>query len=272
MNGLVGLEGLTGFRDLINLFFAAMMGWVHSLSNWVWTMIGGGGLSGGSWFASNWLRLLIVLVVAGLVMDWLVWMLRWQPYRLWFKSFRRRSHLAAVPAYPVEYAGVPVETPDAAPEQTYDLGYEQPYEQPLAEPSEPLYEPVESFYEPAEPPAEYADDLIAEPIIEEEPIESDYANIDEAQPDLMFEVSDELEPVSRWPWNRFGRNPGVERVRTVTGRLAQRRGLFRLASDDDEAIAGLPPMMSRDDGYNQPTLPPQGSLADAEVDPQGFPL
>ncbi|MDR1570549.1 MAG: hypothetical protein LBS72_08700 [Oscillospiraceae bacterium] len=44
-------------------------------------------------------------------------------------------------------------------------------------------------------------------------------------------------------------------IRTVTGKPARRRGLFRLTDDDHEAISGLPPMMSLEEGYNKPSLP-----------------
>ena len=33
-------------------------------------------------------KLLIVLLVAGVVIDWLVWMIRWRPYWVWFRKKR----------------------------------------------------------------------------------------------------------------------------------------------------------------------------------------
>ena len=44
-------------------------------------------------------------------------------------------------------------------------------------------------------------------------------------------------------------------ILTVTGKPAKRRGLFRLADDQDEAISGLPPMMPLEQGYYSPTMP-----------------
>lgn len=48
-----------------------------------------GALSALDWFAQNWIILLVTLIVIGLVVDWLVWMIRWRPYRLWFGGRKR---------------------------------------------------------------------------------------------------------------------------------------------------------------------------------------
>ncbi len=41
-----------------------------------------------AWFADNWLKLLIALIVVGVLADWLVWMARWRPYWVWFRKRR----------------------------------------------------------------------------------------------------------------------------------------------------------------------------------------
>lgn len=41
-----------------------------------------------NWFAANWLKILIVLVVIGILVDWLIWMIRWRPHWLWFGKKR----------------------------------------------------------------------------------------------------------------------------------------------------------------------------------------
>lgn len=77
----------TGYTNaVVNI----MLGWLKGLANWVLKLFNLAG-SGGNpllWLSENWLKLLIVLLVAGVVLDWLVWMIRWRPYWVWFKKKR----------------------------------------------------------------------------------------------------------------------------------------------------------------------------------------
>lgn len=77
----------TGYSNaVVNL----MLGWLKALANWVLKLFNLAG-SGGNpllWLSENWLSLLIILLVAGVVLDWLVWMIRWRPYWVWFKKKR----------------------------------------------------------------------------------------------------------------------------------------------------------------------------------------
>ncbi len=70
-----------------------MLGWVRGFTDWIWNIINlGDGSAGRSflgWFSENWLKLVVVLVIAGIVIDWLVWLVRWRPYWLWFGKKRR---------------------------------------------------------------------------------------------------------------------------------------------------------------------------------------
>ena len=77
----------TGYTNAI---VNVMLGWLKGLANWVLKLFNLAG-SGGNpllWLSENWLKLLIVLLVAGVVIDWLVWMIRWRPYWVWFKKKR----------------------------------------------------------------------------------------------------------------------------------------------------------------------------------------
>ena len=76
-------------------FINMMLGWIRWIANGIAAMFQSnsshGGSSGGafiSWFADNWITLLVVLVVLGVLTDWLVWMIRWRPYWLWFRKKR----------------------------------------------------------------------------------------------------------------------------------------------------------------------------------------
>lgn len=77
----------TGYTNAV---VNVMLGWLKGLANWVLKLFNLAG-SGGNpllWLSENWLKLLIVLLVAGVVLDWLVWMIRWRPYWVWFKKKR----------------------------------------------------------------------------------------------------------------------------------------------------------------------------------------
>ena len=77
----------TGYTNaIVNM----MLGWLKALANWVLKLFNLAG-SGGNpllWLSENWLKLLIILLVAGVVLDWLVWMIRWRPYWVWFRKKR----------------------------------------------------------------------------------------------------------------------------------------------------------------------------------------
>jgi hypothetical protein len=287
MGGLVGLEQIGGFSELISLFFAAMMGWAHSLSNWVWSMISGSGKRGSSWLTSNWIQLLVALIIIGVALDWLMWMLRWQPYKLWFKSLRQRARRTAPPyadsTEPAQYidaSDVPLDDGNASldyeseypAELTTDYSFEDAAEQPFGAVSEQSFDvmpeqlfdiiPEQSFDIIPEQPqpldATPVSSVILAPETADDPIyEPAYEPVYESIPNVMVS-----EPAPRRSW----RNSLIESVRTVTGKPARRRGLLRLTGDDDEAIPGLPPMMSHDEGYYNPTLPPEQSFQAQQQD------
>ena len=77
----------TGYSNVI---VNVLLGWLKGLANWVLKLFNLAG-SGGSpllWLSQNWLKLLILLMIVGVAMDWLVWMIRWRPYWVWFRKKR----------------------------------------------------------------------------------------------------------------------------------------------------------------------------------------
>ena len=74
-----------------NTLFSALLGWVKGAVSWLWQLIvgsGEGGLLG--WLTENWLPLTVLICVLGVVIDLVVYLLRWQPYRVW-RSFMNRD-------------------------------------------------------------------------------------------------------------------------------------------------------------------------------------
>lgn len=73
-----------------NTFFRLLLGWVQTAMSWLWGAVtGGDGSSGFRWMMEHWLLLLVLLCLGAMVIDFVVYLFRWQPYRVWRSFFRR---------------------------------------------------------------------------------------------------------------------------------------------------------------------------------------
>lgn len=75
-------------------FMKLLLGWMKTLFDSIWGYIGSE--DSGSffrWLGSSWWLVALVLIGAGLVVDWIIWMIRWQPYHVWATRFRRIRRL-----------------------------------------------------------------------------------------------------------------------------------------------------------------------------------
>lgn len=80
---------MSGIGDIV---YRLLLGWMRAIVDWVWSLIAGTGSVGvWQWFLSNWKVWLIILLVGGLALDWIIWMVRWRPYRLLLGRFRRAT-------------------------------------------------------------------------------------------------------------------------------------------------------------------------------------
>lgn len=73
-----------------NAIVSAMLSWLKGLASWVLKLFNLAG-SGGSplaWLSQNWLKLLALLLLIGVAMDFLIWMIRWRPYWVWMRRKR----------------------------------------------------------------------------------------------------------------------------------------------------------------------------------------
>lgn len=74
-----------------NAFVDIMLGWLKGLANWVlrlFNLAGSVSTSPLLWLSKNWLKLLVFFLVLGVVVDRLVWLIRWRPYWVWFRKER----------------------------------------------------------------------------------------------------------------------------------------------------------------------------------------
>ena len=109
---------------LTDSLFTVLMSWVRGLVNALWALFSSDHTTTLEFLGKNWLLIAAVLIAAGLVIDWIIWLLRWQPYHLWAQRARRLLHIEepedeeeeAAPAK--ARAAVMPARRDAVPEQT----------------------------------------------------------------------------------------------------------------------------------------------------------
>lgn len=75
-----------------NTLFSILLGWVQNAVSWLWQLAGSDGAGGMmAWVLDHWLLLVILLCAAGVVIDLVVYLIRWQPYRVWRSFWQRVS-------------------------------------------------------------------------------------------------------------------------------------------------------------------------------------
>lgn len=83
-----------------NTLFSVLLGWVQTAAAWLWSLVTNADVSAWlRWLLDNWLPLTLILCAGGVVIDFIVYLIRWQPYRVWGNFLRR---LAAKDELPVE--------------------------------------------------------------------------------------------------------------------------------------------------------------------------
>lgn len=78
---------------LADSLFNLLMGWVRALVSGIWALFTTDHTTLLEFLGKNWIVIVAVILAAGLVIDWLVWLIRWRPYHLWAKRARRFLHL-----------------------------------------------------------------------------------------------------------------------------------------------------------------------------------
>ncbi len=114
--------------NFANTLFSALLGWVQSAASWLWQIIGADGADGlMGWVLDNWLPLALLLCGIGLAVDLVVYLIRWQPYRVW-RIFRKKEEPEPEEELPA---------PEAAPMQwVYANGETAP--EPVPPPAAPV--------------------------------------------------------------------------------------------------------------------------------------
>lgn len=81
-----------------NTLFTLLLGWVKTAASAVWSAAVDSAANGGlQWLLDHWLILLVLLCVAGSAVDFLVYLVRWQPYRVWRSFLHGRKRRTSPP-------------------------------------------------------------------------------------------------------------------------------------------------------------------------------
>lgn len=73
-----------------NTLFSVLFGWLRSAVQWLWNCISQPGENSAlAWIGENWMKLALGLCVGGMMIDLIVYLLRWQPYKVWGSFWRR---------------------------------------------------------------------------------------------------------------------------------------------------------------------------------------
>ncbi|MBQ6398966.1 MAG: hypothetical protein IJI21_02490 [Clostridia bacterium] len=121
-----------------NSVFSALLGWIQSIAQSVWNALSTAPKDSAlSWAGRNWIPLAVALCAFGVICDFVVYLFRWRPLRVWRRFFRRGR------------AGEKAELKEK-PEDSGDFREEPQAFEPAREP-EAAYDPAPLKDEPVEP-------------------------------------------------------------------------------------------------------------------------
>ena len=80
---------------LADSLFTVLMSWVRALVNGLWALFSADRTTALEFLGKHWLLIAVVIIAAGLVIDWIIWLIRWQPYHLWAQRARRLLRMEA---------------------------------------------------------------------------------------------------------------------------------------------------------------------------------
>ena len=169
--------------------FNVLMSWVRALVSAFWALFSSENTTALEFLGKNWLMIALVIVAAGLVIDWLVWLIRWQPYHLWARRMRRWLHIE-------ELVEDEDELPMAGdgPDEAYDQSFDEDDDMRV--------------YRPAKKPARAAE---AEYAAEEEDerelwLPQPYETLDEEDEQAALQAAEEVpdEELRAYPGMRYG--------------------------------------------------------------------
>lgn len=206
---------MNAFADTL---LSLMFGWLRSMVEGIFSSASSGRFSSFfTWLGDHWFWLVAVLCIICLVLDYLIWFIRWRPYVIWRNKLRRLFGHRETPL------------PDAG----FDTGYETGVDMDLTDmPDTPV------------PEYEYA---VWQPELHPQPQEPVY-EAPVSQPVYQDEVPYiPQEPIVR---NRRSQRHEKKKFR-LPGLLGSDQ------AEESGLIDGLPPVVNKEDAFHAPVYPDQ---------------
>ena len=161
----------------VDSLFNILMSWVRALVSGIWALFSDERMTVLEFLGKNWIAIAVLMIAAGLVLDWIIWLIRWQPYHIWAKRVRRLLRMA-----------------DPEDEEEYSEAAYMP--------------PEETVYAPQEPSAQEQEDMWL-PLRQPE--------LDEVQVQQVMETAENTPDEYQYPGMRFDDTRTVKPVQPMDG-------------------------------------------------------
>lgn len=76
-------------NTFVNSILELLLSWIRGIFSDIWAMLTGDSGSFFAWLGKHWLSLVCVLIIGGVTIDWVIYILRWHPQRVWRSKFNR---------------------------------------------------------------------------------------------------------------------------------------------------------------------------------------
>lgn len=267
--------------------FSFLLGWTGNVFNGAMRSLSSNAAGLTSFFSVIWLPLLLVLIAAGVAIDYIVWFIRWRPHYLWrsraLRRLAQKQQAGVAPAaeqadMPDQYRDqiaqwVAVDEPPLPelwenaplPPEASDEAVEQPplfssdtYDPAFYMPSQPDAQQSWTQYEPEQPPLRSYDEAAPLPLAEDaQPFLPDteaplftpeMQQLYDAYPELLTDET----PAPAARKRRSGRHQqvGSKLRRPSLGGL-----LHQLTPEDEGVLEGLPPPVPQEKAFRRPVYP-----------------
>lgn len=92
-----------------NTVFSMLLGWVRSAVAGLWALMSSEGSSVFAWLGEHWLGLTVALCALCTLVDAVVYIIRWRPYKVWASFFRRLRGKGEEPVPAPSHSQAPVQ-------------------------------------------------------------------------------------------------------------------------------------------------------------------
>lgn len=249
-----------------------LFGWVSDVFSGIWALLTtDSGTESIPWFGRQWVLIVIILCLLGLVIDFVVYLYRWKPYRVWADFFKRRRRNKQADEDNSEYveqeAGKENGNDVYGASEHSGINYQWTETEKAVYDSSTGYEP-----EPAEEP-----DYGTTTLEETDP----YANYRRPGTGIPAENNgSQITTNDSWQIRSETENSRRnENRRQNTGEPRRRRFVRTLLGDDEQdefefsASSRPAPVINREDAYHEPVYPPQWKhnkqSGDSDIHDQG---